>query len=132
MFCGCAAVDHTVSVDPSFSEAQSRQIAEAVECWNQVAIDRITIVPNGHTVILRERGPIVCGPAKSALGCYRPREGQIAIHENLRNVRPVVLHELGHMLGMSHVEGGIMSTNLYLTAINAVDIAECRRIGACY
>lgn len=41
------------------------------------------------------------------------------------------LHELGHAIGLGHVNLGVMSAHEAHTELSPDDIAECRKVGAC-
>lgn len=45
--------------------------------------------------------------------------------------RAVVMHEIGHSIGLGHTTSGVMFPSTDGSRITEVDLAECRRVGAC-
>lgn len=126
----CAAVVEVPSLparcgawDPAgLNTEQTAVLDDAAARWSAVTREPVRIDPGGCAVhVVDELGD------GGIVGEYEP--GAMVVRRDAF-VRSVVMHEMGHGLGLEHVDGGVMNAVPWGT-MTAADVAECRRVGAC-
>lgn len=103
-----------------------------MDAWNTHTLpDHRCTIDGEHWRIVRDWPS--GGPCEGKPGCERTEEHTIWIAPvpDDTATKAIALHELGHALGLSHTDGGIMDPDELGTEITPIDIAECRRVGAC-
>lgn len=149
---GCA-VSGPLYVDNRFAAEERAEIQAAADAWTAVGAPVELIWDaevNGYET--DRRTLIRCGDRAAKNMAEVMREpGHVAVWHDERTIlvnmdaeartgdslQAAIGHEMGHMLGMAHVgtaETALMSevrSELSPTTPSAVDVAECRAIGAC-
>lgn len=132
---GCAP-DHIVwAIDGSLSDEQRTAFYEAADDWNMVA-SRMQYVSEDndgdHRVFLRAADRM---PIENADGVYQRGSATMFLRRGMsrEDFKKVVMHEMGHALGLDHIEAGPSLMNQHATSgtITPADIEECKRVGAC-
>lgn len=132
---GCAP-DHIVwAIDGSLSDEQRTAFYEACEDWNQVS-NRMQYVSEDddgtNRVFIRAAEHM---PIAGADGVYQRGSASMVLRRGMsrEDFKKVVLHEMGHALGLDHIEADPALMNPHATSetITPADIAECQRVGAC-
>lgn len=135
VFGGCAAPEqleqpYRMTFAPaSWSAEQTAALHRAAERWSSVAIVPVELVevPAGAGV------SIAPGSMPDAAG--RAQHGGILLRADLEGeaFEEVAMHELGHVLGLGHVQSGVMrgDSALHGLAFSAEDLSMCVRVGVC-
>jgi hypothetical protein len=130
----CAHEPPAFCVDASFTTEQRADIADGAAQWNAVATERITLDGEDWRIVLGDTPVGETG--------FTDREHRtVVVRRDLsaKIFRRVVVHELGHVLGLEHLgehEKGVMTWNVgddnrATDTLTRADVAECRRVGAC-
>lgn len=138
LLCACAP-SYRFRVDPRFEPIEVRGIEKAVYTWNVLPgfRHRITLDTKGNWQVLKEEGP----KSKQDDGmpidydwngeCSRSKR-TVWIHpQSSEDEYPVMLHELGHAVGMKHTTTGVMMAYTVSVEFTPEVMAECKRVGAC-
>jgi hypothetical protein len=137
----------TLQIDSSFNSNDKAKVFLAVEEWNHAlnGYVRFDVASSGgwrpHAWDIRaERGgsPDTGGPGGQPLSFTQAGlasiGGRMVIYVDrlgTRDLRGIVLHELGHVLGLDHdPRGNLMSARYSATAEQCVDKATAERIAA--
>lgn len=141
---GCARVAFVV--DPAFSPSEDMELARAAREWNALTKpDHRIVLTGGAWSVVKQ------APADGYNGYTMGHEVEIAPGTPGASVYAVAKHEFGHALGLGHVcrgpldmpratvpqcdvDGGgvgVMDPMNVVTVFSPLDIAECRRVGAC-
>lgn len=128
----CGPGQVTYAIDPACSMSQAGAAQSAAEEWNAVATRKLVLVHD------RQDPDYLILPAKSAnaAGLQQKRFGLIRIDPNALDWKPIVLHELGHALGVKHVSNpnAVMNPTPKATmpsSLTMSDIVACQEAGAC-
>ena len=130
-------------INAPFVPGDRGKIMRAVNEWN-VALNgfvRFEIVPEGSLppagktwTIVASGGNAPSGPAALAFTYALPNGGGLmAIYVDRignRDLGAVVMHELGHVLGLSHDSGGLMAAHYHPTTQRCVDKAAVQGVAA--
>ena len=132
-------------MDPSFSLIERNQLRIAAEAWNQITTKQFELTDDEddecHILIVAAQS-IPTAPPNCEPGVTCPDGAQTGNVLRLRygmttpRFLTTAKHELGHRLGLRHHSSpGIM--NPYGSEnddpnFTTADIAECKRVGACY
>jgi len=118
----------TLEIDPVFDASGREAIARATAEWNARSTRKLRIVEDGgEWLVLRAAIPDGhLGYAQQAHRLVR-----IELRATPEQVYPIALHELGHALGLNHVERGVMDPTRLGVEFSDADLGECRRARAC-
>lgn len=136
----CASDGPSFLLDPMMTSRQERMTRAAAAKWNGVVFAPLS-VDGGDWYI--ELAPPVCldCPLGRCAGCTHGSRDPVPELRRLIQIDPatpdgeykfVVLHEMGHSIGLGHTSKGIMSPGSGATEFSFEDIAECRRVHACW
>lgn len=120
-----------LAIDPRAAPWQRAGVREMAARWNDLAIDRITVAEPGPWRLVLD------APPEPYWGWTDYSAQIILVRPDLDDYafRRVVLHELGHALGLclwKHTtDGGVMTAGSGALEFSAGDRAECRRVNAC-
>lgn len=140
-----------VYADPTFSAAQRESITEAIAVWNTELAGHLVLVmqpyehdiemhPGNGIVIFNtlETTPFIPRPASGRfLGWSDDIPGHVMWVMTQRvspeNLQPLVMHEMGHLLGAHHFEnGGLMSALDPLRPFPCIDKESVEQVAIQY
>jgi hypothetical protein len=125
----CGDDDVVCEIDAVFTQQQSSEIRRAADAWNPRTIREVRFAAEGD-------GDWLILPASvtlNRLGYAQRKRRLIRINPVTPDdqVYAVALHELGHALGLGHVQHGVMDPDHQTIEFSDEDMAECRRVEAC-
>lgn len=122
----CGQSDIRWSLPPSFSDAQRARFASSLDRWNAVAHVQQSIGEGDRRVVLRSASEMQNG------SCTRGETNGTELRLTPDAGEPTMMHELGHALGLGHIDGpGVMAPTATGAELTAGDKEECRRVRAC-
>lgn len=133
----------SVRINDPFAPGDRAKVFRAVNEWN-VALNgyvRFEIVPEGRprpagktwTVVAAQGNAPAAQSTMLAFTYATPNGGLIAVYMDRignRDLGGVVMHELGHVLGLGHDSGGLMAAHYHPTAQQCVDKAAVQAVAA--
>lgn len=124
----CGADTILWSVPP---EVDTWTVAEACDAWNPHAYTQQGVGDDGeHRIVMWPRDAMANGPNVS--GETNGKTIRLAPDLDRTQQSLTLTHEMGHALGLKHVDGGgVMAPTATTTYPNEHDLHECRRVGAC-
>lgn len=136
----CASDGRSFLLDPMMTSRQERMTRSAAAKWNGVVLAPISV--DGGDWFIELAPPICpdCPPGRCA-GCTHSSRDAVPELRRLIQIDPatpdeeykyVILHEMGHSIGLDHTSQGIMCPGSGATEFSFEDIAECRRVHACW
>lgn len=126
-------MDPSLDVSAEFTPAQREAIAKAAAKWNTITMRPIVLKGGGHwRVFLGSPKEVV---ADGYVGwTISGSRHEIWIKPGLseETFYATILHELGHALGLHHVQGkAVMNPTVGQTEFTEADLEECRNAFAC-
>lgn len=122
-----AGVALTYRVDPAFTPAETNLISHALSAWSTASVFRLQRSPDGSYTVLK------MDPGDGFTGYYEVHRKVIKVHPRLDgdSFARVILHEVGHSIGVGHTVSGVMTPDAEIACITKEDYRECERVGAC-
>lgn len=126
----CAPAPPRLSIAEGFSADERADIARAVAKWNTVLSSPLVIEEGAPWTIRHETPPHFDG-AGHFVGETVVRSHTVYISPTSAHFYPLVLHELGHVAGLPHVDVGVMAPVVGATEFSPADLRMCALVGAC-
>ncbi len=105
-----------------FSEGDKAKIVEAAQDWNATGLARFDLAPGGWTVVRSDAWLpqyAVTNTAAREVVVYRSAPSDL---------RGIMRHELGHVLGLDHASSGLMSPRYDRQAYSRIDPSTIRTL----
>jgi hypothetical protein len=123
----CADEGPAFTIDPALTKSQREAVVQAAAKWNTVVIHPVT-VSGGDWRIFIGRAP----PGYKGWTDGHNRTVTIDPTTREEDFYPLVLHELGHAVGLvHHAAPGVMNPTSGATEFTAADLAGCSDRGRC-
>lgn len=139
--------DHPLRVSDVFDGEEYASLEAATARWNAVSDEKFCLIRKKLPAGIVKRA-IVRVPTSNRSwqynlehigydlkGLYFPESDCVAVPEGLpkEELYGVVLHELGHALGLQHIAAPAVMADRQGSAVDFTenDLAECRRVGVC-
>lgn len=125
----CTSAGPQIDLDSRFSPDQRLAWQRAADQWNLIVDQPVAIRRGGKWhALLEPTTPL------GFLGMTNAHDHKIQIEPTTPPERfyGVVLHEMGHAIGLSHHDGpGVMNQNITTTNFTVYDFIDCDQHGKC-
>lgn len=126
------ATSRAITIDPACADPDHAEIRRAIRQWNDILREPLREDLLATSWLVTRSPPP--DPRFTSQTSHATHVIYIAPDAGREYTYALILHELGHVVGLRHIQGvGVMNPSVRAdqTYFTPADLEECRRVGAC-